>query len=174
MAAFLRAGGPWSQLVRLGEIALREVPPGGRIDLGEGVAAELLAVPHRDEYSDTVAVMLRGPRATLLYVPDTEPWRTWPRPLPEVLADHGVDVALLDGTFYSPDELPGRPVASIGHPLMTDTMDLLAPTVAAGRTRVVFTHLNHSNPALDPASDAARAIVARGFAVAAEGEEIAL
>jgi pyrroloquinoline quinone biosynthesis protein B len=39
---------------------------------------------------------------------------------------------------------------------------------------VVFTHLNHSNPALDPASDAPREIVARGFAVAAEGEEIAL
>ena len=53
-------------------------------------------------------------------------------------------------------------------------MDLLAGLVRGGRTRVVFTHLNHSNPALDPASDAARTIAARGFAVAREGEEIAL
>lgn len=174
MAAFLRANGPWSQLVRLEEIALRETPPGGRIDLGEGVTAELVAVPHRDEFSDTVAVLLRGPRASLFYVPDTEPWRSWPRPLPEVLADAGVDVALLDGTFYSPDELPGRPASSIGHPLIADSMELLAATVRAGRTRIVFTHLNHSNPALDPASEAARTITARGFAVAREGEEYPL
>lgn len=172
MAAFLAANGPWSQLVRLGEIELREVAPGGRVDLGEGVVAELVPVPHRDEYADTVAVLLRGPRASVFYVPDTDSWRSWERSLPEVLA--GVDVALVDGTFYSADELPGRPPSSIGHPLIVDTMDLLAGAVAAGRLRVLFTHLNHSNPALDPASEAARAITARGFAVAAEGEEIAL
>ena len=172
MAAFLRDNGPWSQLVRLEEIALDEVPPGGRIDLGEGVTADLFAVPHRDEYSDTVGVVLRGPHGSLLYVPDTDGWGKWQRPLPEVLA--GIDVALLDGTFYSPDELPGRAVSSIGHPLIADSMDLLADTVRAGGTRVLFTHLNHSNPALDPAGEAARTIAARGFAVAREGEEVPL
>ena len=131
MAAFLRDNGPWSQLVRLEEIALDEVPPGGRIDLGEGVTADLFAVPHRDEYSDTVGVVLRGPHGSLLYVPDTDGWGKWQRPLPEVLA--GIDVALLDGTFYSPDELPGRAVSSIGHPLIADSMDLLADTVRAGQ-----------------------------------------
>lgn len=172
MAGFLSKNGPWDQLVRLGEISLREVPPGTTVELGEGVRFTSLAVPHRDEYSDTVAYLLRGPRASVFYVPDTDTWATWPRPLPEVL--QGVDVALLDGTFYSADELPGRDVTKIGHPLITATLDLLAPQVASGKLRVLFTHLNHSNPALEEGSEARRAIEARGFAVLAEGQELPL
>jgi pyrroloquinoline quinone biosynthesis protein B len=53
-------------------------------------------------------------------------------------------------------------------------MDLLEPLVKAGKLRVWFTHLNHSNPALDAASPARKAIEARGFQVLAEGEEIGL
>ena len=113
-----------------------------------------------------------GGRRTVLYVPDTDSWRSWPRPLTEVLA--GVDVALLDGTFYSGDELPGRPVSAIGHPLIAESMDLLEPLVKAGRLEVAFTHLNHSNPALEPESAARRAIESRGFRVLGEGEEIGL
>ena len=107
-------------------------------------------------------------------MPDTDSWRAWPRPLPEVLAAFGVDLALLDGTFYSLDELPGRPVSSIGHPLITESMDLLEPLVKAGKLAVAFTHLNHSNPALEPESAARKAIEARGFRVLAEGEAIGL
>jgi pyrroloquinoline quinone biosynthesis protein B len=36
------------------------------------------------------------------------------------------------------------------HPLITQSMDLLEPLVKAGKLRVWFTHMNHSNPALDP------------------------
>lgn len=172
MSAFLSANGPWDQLVRLGNVELRPIAPGGSVDLGDGVSATLIAVPHRDEYSDTVAVLLAGPRAKLLYVPDTDAWKGWLKPLPEVLV--GVDVALLDATFYSGDELPGRPAASIGHPWVTETMDLLEPLVREEKVRVLLTHLNHSNPALDPASPEAKEIVRRGFAVAREGEEFPL
>jgi pyrroloquinoline quinone biosynthesis protein B len=174
MAAFLRGNGPWSQLVTREEIALRELAAGKPLPLGDGVSIEPLPVPHRDEYSDTLAFVIRGPRRTVLYVPDTDSWRAWPRPLPEVLAERGVDVALLDGTFHSLDELPGRAVSAIGHPLITESMDLLGPLVAAGKLNVAFTHLNHSNPALEPESAARKAIESRGFRVLAEGEEIGL
>ncbi len=172
MGEFLRGNGPWSQLVRLEEIELRELRPGEPVALGEGVTVTPLQVPHRDEYSDTLGFVIRGPRRSVLYVPDTDSWRAWPRPLTEVL--QGVDVALLDGTFYSLDELPGRAVSTIGHPLITESMDLLEPLVKAGKLSVVFTHLNHSNPALQPESAARRAIAVRGFRVLAEGEEIPL
>lgn len=174
MAAFLRANGPWSQLVRLENIALREIEPGKTFPLDEGISVTALSVPHRDEYSDTVAFILRGPTRTVLYVPDTDSWRAWPKPLPQVIADEKVDVALLDATFYSPDELPDRDVSKIRHPLVTDSMDLLEPLVKAGRLRVYFTHLNHSNPALDPDGPARKAIEARGFAVLAEDDEIGI
>jgi len=174
MAEYLKTNGPWSQLVRLGNIALREAVPGKPFDLEEGVSVKPIQVPHRDEYSDTLAFVIRGPKKTLLYVPDTDSWKAWPKPLTEVLAEEKVDVALLDATFYSPDELPDRDVSKIKHPLITQSMDLLEPLVKAGKLRVWFTHLNHSNPALDADGPARRAIEARGFRVLAEGEEIGL
>lgn len=174
MAAFLKANGPWSQLVKLGNIVLRELTPGTPFPLEGGVSVTPLQVPHRDEFSDTMAFVIRGPKRALFYVPDTDSWQTWPRPLTEVLATEKVDIALLDATFYSPDELPDRDVTKIKHPLVTQTMDLLAPLVKAGKLRVYFTHLNHSNPALDPNGPARKAIEARGFRVLDEGESFDL
>ncbi|HEX9943615.1 MAG TPA: MBL fold metallo-hydrolase [Thermoanaerobaculia bacterium] len=174
MAGYLRTNGPWSQLVRLGNVALREFQPGTRFDLEEGVSVKPIQVPHRDEFSDTMAFVIRGPKKALLYVPDTDSWQAWSRPLTEVLEEEKVDVALLDATFYSPDELPDRDVTKIKHPLVTQSMDLLAPLVEAGKLRVYFTHMNHSNPALDPDGPARRAIEARGFRVLDEGDEFPL
>jgi pyrroloquinoline quinone biosynthesis protein B len=171
MAEYLRTNGPWSQLVRLSNITLREFRSGTPFVLEEGITVTPIQVPHRDEYTDTMAFVIRGPSASILYVPDTDSWRAWQKPLPQVLADEKVTVALLDGTFYSPEELPDRDVTKIKHPLITDSMDLLEPLVKAGKLRAVFTHLNHSNPALDKDSTARKAIETRGFRVADEGEE---
>jgi pyrroloquinoline quinone biosynthesis protein B len=179
MARFLRENGPWSQLVALGNVELRELQPGagargggGAVELGDSVAVRAVSVPHRDEYTDTVGFRIEGPRATVLYVPDTDSWDAWGDRLDEVL--EGVDVALVDATFYSAGELPGREVSEIGHPLVTDSLERFGDAVHAGRLRVHFIHLNHSNPALDPRSPERRAIEAAGFHVAEEGEEIPL
>lgn len=175
MASFLRANEPWAQLVRIRNMELREAPPGVPFEPTAGVRITPVQVPHRDELSDTVAFRIQGPDRTALYVPDTEPWRTWRAPLPDpITLFDGVQVAIIDGTFFSPDELPGRPVASIGHPLMTETMDLLQRRVSDGVLRVYFTHLNHSNPALEPAGEAARLIESRGFRILRDGEELDL
>lgn len=180
MAAFLRGNGPWSQLVSLSNVALREVEPaamagaagGERADLGDGVTAEALAVPHRDEYSDTVAWRLHGPRRTVLYVPDVDGWEEWGEGLERAL--EGVEVAIVDATFYSDHELGDRDVSKIGHPRITESLERFGEAVRAGRLEVLFTHLNHSNPAVDPASPERRAIEAAGFRVLEDGEEIPL
>ena len=174
MAAFLRGNGPWSQLVELGEIALREVAPGTPFHpLGDrGISVESLSLPHRDEYSDTVAFIVRGPSRGALYVPDTDTWDRWDPPLLEVL--ESIDVALLDATFYSADELPGRDPSEIPHPLVTASMDLLQSRVDAGTLEVWFTHLNHSNPLLEADSAARREVERRGFRVLREGDAIGL
>ncbi len=129
-------------------------------------------VPHRDEYSDTVGFLVAGPRRRLLYVPDTDRWETWDPPLLERLA--GVEVAILDGTFYAIGELPGRSVEQIGHPLIQVTMDLLEERVRSGALTVYFTHLNHSNLALDPESAEAIEIRRRGFQVLSESLDLPL
>lgn len=172
MAGFLRDNGPWSQLVKIENIDLRTAVPGMAVDLGEGVSVTSIEVPHRDEFSDTVGYLVAGPRRSVLYIPDTDPWRMWSEPAADRVGR--VDVALLDGSFYSAEELPGRDVDEIRHPLIVDSMDLFQEMVDGGSTRVVFTHLNHSNPALVPEGPELAEIERRGFSVAAEGEEIEL
>jgi len=172
MGAYLRGSGPWSQLVTQRDIVLHELVPGVEVKFADVEVVPFL-VPHRDEFSDTLGFRFVGPRATVVYVPDTEPWSRWPHAtIEDELRD--VDVALLDGSFYSSGELPGRPVESIGHPLMTDTMDRLAPLVRTGELRVFFTHMNHSNPALAPDSPERAEIERRGFAVLSDGDRFAL
>ncbi len=174
MAAFLRANGPWSLLVARRNVVLHELTPGQTLTLAPGLTVTPLLVPHRDELSDTLGFVVRGPRRTLLYVPDTDSWTAWKPSLPEVLRRERVDVALLDGTFYSAGELPDRDVSRIGHPLMNVTMELLGAQVRGGGLQVFFTHLNHSNPALDPAGPERAALAAAGFQVLAEGQELIL
>ncbi|MCA9682966.1 MAG: MBL fold metallo-hydrolase [Myxococcales bacterium] len=172
MLAFLGQNAPWDQLLRLGNIEAHPAEPGRPIALAEGLQAEALAVPHRAEYTDTFAWYLAGPRKRVLYIPDTDPWHRWTDSLERALTD--VDLLLVDGTFYSGDELPGRDIAEIGHPLIVDTMERLTPQVAAGKLEVWFIHLNHSNPALDPTGPERAAIEAGGFRVAVPGDEYAL
>jgi len=85
-----------------------------------------------------------------------------------------VDVALLDGTFWSSDELPGRSMEDIPHPLMTQSMDVLQEVVDQGATRIIFTHLNNSNPALDDDGSQQAEAVQRGFGIAREGMRFSL
>lgn len=172
MAHYLEANGPWSQLVRLENVKLHPTEPGRSFDLGANVTVTPIRVPHRDEYADTVGFIFRGPSRSAIYVPDTDSWSAWEPSLIEAL--DGIDVAIIDATFFSAAELPGRDVSKIGHPLVTASMDLLEPLVKAGVLDVYFTHLNHSNPAIFVDSPEHREIERRGFAVLAEGQEIPL
>jgi pyrroloquinoline quinone biosynthesis protein B len=167
MADFLAANQPWRFLVDQGRIAMRPLEPGLWHPMDELLDVRLWRVPHRDELADTVAFTFRGPEASLLYLPDINAWSLWERDVAQAVA--GVDVALLDGSFWSLDELPGRSIEDIPHPLMTQTMDALQSVVDERRSRVVLTHLNNSNPALDDDGPERAEVLRRGFEIAREG-----
>jgi pyrroloquinoline quinone biosynthesis protein B len=76
-----------------------------------------------------------------------------------------LDIALLDGTFYSGDELPGRNLAEVPHPFVMTTVALFTDTACD----MHLVHLNHSNPLLQPGPERA-ALEARGWHVVAEGQ----
>jgi pyrroloquinoline quinone biosynthesis protein B len=80
------------------------------------------------------------------------------------------DIALLDGTFHAEGELPGRSMAEIPHPFIVESLARFASLPAPERAKVRFIHLNQSNPALDPASEARRQIERAGCGVAEQGE----
>jgi pyrroloquinoline quinone biosynthesis protein B len=144
MREFLQHNGPWDQLVHLKNIDLVPIEDGVPIALNERITVTPLRVPHRDEYSETVGFVVRGPSRSILWLPDIDKWETWPTPLESVLGR--VDVAYIDGTFYDATELPGRDLREIPHPLMTETLARLANSPL--RAKVRFIHLNQSNPLL--------------------------
>lgn len=166
MAAFLRANGPWSQLVALNNIELREIEPDRELRLTSNLVVTPFLVPHRDEFSDTVGFKVAGPSHRLIYIPDIDKWTRWSRRLGDEVAQ--VDFALVDGTFEKATEIPGRSQDDIPHPLIGET---LAAVPDALRGRLRFIHLNHTNRLLwDPtaAGELGAAAVAR------QGEEFGL
>ena len=172
MAAFLRANGPWDQLLRLGNIELRPLADQRPLRLNKNLTVTPLQVPHRSEYTETVGFLLQGPRASLLYLPDIDGWERWSLRLEEVLAT--VDVAYIDGTFFSPAELPGRNLEEIPHPFVVETVRRLRPLPADLRRRVKFIHFNHTNPLLHASSLVKRVLAPTGMRPAVEGERIPL
>jgi pyrroloquinoline quinone biosynthesis protein B len=170
MARFLSTNGPWDLMVREGRLDLRVLQPDRPVSLASGLDVTALAVPHREEYSDTVGFVFQGARASLLYLPDINGWDEWDRDIAEVVA--GVDVAMVDSSFYSMDELPGRDQSEVPHPLVVDTMRRLGPLT--GEHRIVLTHLNNSNPLLDEEGPEREFALAAGFEVARAGQRFDL
>lgn len=74
MAAFLRRNGPWSQLVALGNLHLRPLTPGTPLARSPALSLTPVTVPHRGEFSDTIAVLAAGPHRCLFYCPDIDRW----------------------------------------------------------------------------------------------------
>jgi pyrroloquinoline quinone biosynthesis protein B len=160
MQTFLAANAPWRALIENANVDPRD---NADVDLG-GVRVTSMQVPHRNEYADTVGYVIAGPRRKALFIPDIDRWEPWSHDLRALV--ESVDYAFLDGTFFSGDELPGRDMSKVPHPLVTDTMDRLDGIGA----KVWFIHLNHTNPLLDDPSPAER----RGFHVAREGDSFDL
>lgn len=172
MGHFLAENGPWSRLVDDKNIILRPLKPGESTALSSRILVQPFRVPHRDEFSDTLGLRISGANKKAVYIPDIQGWEAWDH---SVAAEAGrADIALLDGTFFSQEELPGRNLSKIGHPFITHSMDLLRDTVRREKTRVYFTHLNHTNQALDPEGEARERLREEGFALAEEGMEFFL
>jgi len=172
MRKFLETSGPWDQLVRLSNIELKPLEADRAVRLSEKISVTPLQVPHRDEYSETVGFVVAGPKRSVLYLPDIDKWEKWSKPLEEVLSK--VSLAFLDGTFYGEGEIPGRDMSEIPHPFMIETLARLARLPEKERAKVRFIHLNHTNPALDPKSEARRDVEAAGMGVAIEGDRLGI
>jgi pyrroloquinoline quinone biosynthesis protein B len=89
-----------------------------------------------------------------------------------------VQVAFVDGTFYTADELVAQHLLpkraeSLGHQSVAGEAGTLQCLRGIG-TRVIFTHLNNSNPMLEPSSAASQEIRETGAEIAYDGMELLL
>ena len=167
MTTFLRENGPWSLLVKLGNIELRTITANVPFSLASDLKIEPFSVPHRAEFTDTLFFIVAGPKRRLLYLTDIDRWQGLQPPIEELIK--GVDIAILDGTFYSPEELPGRDMSKIPHPPVTETVERLGAIAAKGNTQIFFTHLNHSNLLLDADGRKLGELRGRGFDIVHDG-----
>ncbi|MBP2476345.1 pyrroloquinoline quinone biosynthesis protein B [Crossiella equi] len=111
---------------------------------------------------------------TLVYAPCL---REWPAGFDEVVADAAC--VIIDGTFYSPAEMSGatgRKVdadqKSMGHiPIAGPGGGLDVLSRFPGKHRVL-THLNNTNPVLDPGSPEHAEVVTAGASAPPDGTEI--
>lgn len=172
MIDFLSSNGPWDQLVALNNIALRPLANAQVVELPGGIRVTPFLVPHRDEYSETVGYRIDGPSKSAIFIPDIDKWSDWPAELRAVVLS--VDYALVDATFYTDGELPNRDMSEIRHPFVTETMALLDDLSRSDKARVIFIHMNNSNPLLNDNRRQYREVRLQGYRIAREGMKLDL
>lgn len=172
VARFLREEAPWSLLVDAKHISIQELEPDTPFPLNQTLSLEFLSVPHRGEFTDTVGIRITSDRGGVLYLPDIDKWSRWDRSLAKEL--ERVSLAFLDGTFFGPDELPGRSMESVPHPFAVETIRQLEGLDPQTRAKARLIHLNHTNPLHDPRSMARRQLAGAGIGLAIQGERLTL
>lgn len=150
----------FASLFAEGHVEARPFNLGWETNLGD-LVVQAVPVPHRSEHGDTIAFRFEGLERSLFYAPDVDLLA------PEVIAQvRAADTALIDGTFFRKTELERPDAARVPHPAIADSMTQLARV----DTRVVFTHLNHTNPTVLPHSREHAAVQALGMRIAREGD----
>jgi len=172
MSRFLSQNGPWSQLVTLKNIELRQMTAYSEERLTSILSVTPLLVPHRDEYSETVGFLIKGPQKTALFIPDINKWESWDQSIVDLIRE--VDIALIDGSFHDGDELPNRDMSEIPHPFVVESMKLFEDLSAEDKAKVYFIHFNHTNPLLHSDSKESLIVKEMGFNIAYEGQVIGL
>lgn len=172
MHEFLSSNGPWDQLVRYKNIELASLENATAVTLSDVLTVTPFLVPHRDEYSETVGYRIDGPNKSAVFIPDIDKWDRWDTDVRSVI--RSVDYALLDAAFYADGELPGRDMSRIPHPFVAESMALFEDMTEEEKSRVIFTHMNHTNPLLIEGSPEQAEVEKRGFRFAREGMRLEL
>ncbi|MEU5311407.1 MBL fold metallo-hydrolase [Streptomyces sp. NPDC021562] len=157
---FVLAGGLVVTAHPMGAGAPTYVPPG----LAEGDGRWVTA--YRIEDLATGGVLLYAPRVG-----------AWSESPDELCAE--ADCVLLDGTFFSAGEAgakarSGPRRAARDHLPVSGRHGSLAALARHPRARRIYTHLDDTNPLLDPASGARAQVAAEGVEVLPDGIEFAL
>jgi pyrroloquinoline quinone biosynthesis protein B len=121
--------------------------------------------------SSTYGYEIEADGARFVYTPDIG------RLTDSVLARvEGADLFMLDATFWWDDELArisglAKTSYDLGHVPVEESVEILQ---GRGIGRVVYTHLNHTNPLLDPRHQVVSILEEKGFEVAFDGMRIVL
>ena len=173
MQNLIKSTPAWALLLEQGVFEMTEI---GNVEIDD-VVIESIAIPHRAELSDMHAFVIRGKEHSVLFLPDHDSWEQTLSAhdavsIREWLNNLDITHALLDGTFWSGDELQGRDMSVVPHPTIQDTMARLGQKQSED-PEIYFTHLNHTNPVYREGSEYQK-IIHLGWKVSREGQRINL
>lgn len=187
MASLIRRSPSWNAMVDQGVFLIDVFPNPTDLKIvvkyasdqttttSSALSIEPIPIPHRAELSDTHAFVIRGPHKSLLFLPDHD---TWEKTLSfhrctsirQFLQSFRIDIALLDGTFWSYEELGNiRDQSQVPHPPVSETITLLGTRNPEQDPVIYFTHLNHTNPLYDSGSVQYQTLLDMGWDVAYQG-----
>lgn len=145
---------------------------------GCGFSLQFIPIPHRSELGDNAAIIIKAEGKSILFMPDQDSWgETLDYHSKENIRDFlkmfDIDEALIDGTFWSMDELPRRDISKIPHPTIQETIQLLGRK-REGDPEISFLHLNHSNPVNDLGSEQRKVVEENGWKISEIGDVLKL
>lgn len=159
---YMMKNDPYRFLIDRDNIQIHDFSDGEEEDIRGGrVESRQFYHPHLNH--DTTAYMIHGENKKLFYLADIVNFND------EIEACiEEADVALIDGTFWSEDEI-GR-YEEVPHPPIRRSLDQFEDL----DTKIYFIHMNHTNPVLREDSDERKKLNERGFSVAKQGHEFQL
>jgi len=169
VADYLKSHPIWQKLFKRGNLILEEFHSDNVIPI---------EIPHRSQDFDTHSILFKGKNNNLLFLPDHDNWEktlnfVGHQSPKEWFASLSADIVLLDGTFWSLDELKNRVQADIPHPPVCNTLDLIGKKEDVD-PRIIFIHLNHTNPLHYRDSEEYQKVEQMGWEVGEEGMEFNL
>ena len=143
-----------------------------------GVVFDFIPVPHRDDTSDTHAILISGENKRVLFLPDHDDWEQTLKSVGyknpnEWFQSLGATHVLLDATFWNGEELSGRDMKDVPHPTVEDSLARLQEG-GIGGPEIILIHLNHTNPLNNPNSHQSRMVEDAGHSIGQRGMTIEL
>ena len=163
MKSFLENNAPFNFLIESGNIIINDISNNDIINLSDQVTITPFLVPHRNELSETVGYNIKSNSKSIIYIPDIDAWDLWDNNILDIVKEN--DLLFLDGTFYSSDELPHRDISKVPHPFVSESTKLFSGLDYTDKQKILFTHLNHSNPLLNQDSLEFKSLIDKGFKV---------
>ena len=161
MKNFLCNNSMFSKMIENNNIIIKDLSEQSKIRLNDDLEIEPFFVPHRNELSETVGYSIKGESKSLLYIPDIDSWEDWNINLVDIIKDN--DIVIIDGTFFSKDEVTHRNIEKIPHPSIIESISLMKKLSLKEKNKVFFTHLNHTNKALNDKSEEYNDIITTGY-----------
>lgn len=165
---FFENNGPWSQLVQQKNITLQTLDTINELAIEGDFHLKTFQVPHRDEFSETAGFKIITRTKKSLFIPDIDKWSKWNNNIIDEVKE--VDLAFLDATFQTANELNHRKIEDVPHPLVNETIELFSQEKASTKLKVHFIHLNHTNRLLWDSKER-KELIKKHFNLAIQGKE---